>query len=156
MADNYIAKKKFDEGVAAYLKGEFKSSIKLLSKALRHDPEFALAYLIRGAASLKLDDVKKAISDLDRAVQIDPDFAHAFHLRGLAYEKAGNAANAYCDFDRAMEIDPDLSAAYRGRDCIMDRPVEDCSEIEEFDMTDHLAALRVAQFIGDGMSRSSN
>jgi hypothetical protein len=54
MADNYIAKKKFDEGVAAYLKGEFKSSIKLLSKALRHDPEFALAYLIRGAAYLKL------------------------------------------------------------------------------------------------------
>ena len=37
MSENYMAKKLFDEGAAAYLKQDYHTSIKLFTQALKHD-----------------------------------------------------------------------------------------------------------------------
>ena len=154
MSDSYQATKKFDEGVAAYLKGDFKASIKLFSKAIDSDPKFALVHSSRGAAYMKSGKIKKAISDFDRSLELNPNDARTFHLRGLAHEKAGELALAYRDFDRAIEIDPDLVAAYRGRNCVMDKTVADCWHLEEdYEMADHLAAMRVSRLADHSVSR---
>jgi lipoprotein NlpI len=58
-------------------------------------------------------------------------------------------ASAYRNFDRALEVDPDLAVAYRKRDCVLDRRVNDCIEVEDLEMADHLAAMRVALFTPD-------
>ena len=149
MSDNYMAIKMFDEGIAAYLRGDFKASIKIFTQALNHDSKFALAYSSRGAAHLKSGHTRKAISDFNRAIRLNPNYARAHHLRGLAYERMGNFAGAYLNFDRALEIDPDLAVAYRKRDCVLDKSVDDCIEIEDLEMADHLAAMRVALFSTD-------
>jgi tetratricopeptide (TPR) repeat protein len=149
MSDNYTAVKMFDEGVAAYLRGDFKASINLFSQALNHDSKFALAYSSRGAAHLKSGKIKKAVSDFNRAIRLNPDYARAYHLLGLAYEQMGDFAGAYRNFDRALEIDPDLAVAYRKRDCVLDRTLDDCIEIEDWEMADHLEAMRVALFSAD-------
>ena len=146
MSDNYTAVKMFDEGVAAYLRGDFKASINLFSQALKHDSKFALAYSSRGAAHLKSGKIKKAVSDFKRAIRLKPDYARAYHLLGLAYEQMGDFSGAYRNFDRALEIDPDLTAAYRKRDCVLDKTLDDCIEIEDWEMADHLEAMRVALF----------
>ena len=146
MSDNYTAVKMFDEGVAAYLRGDFKASINLFSQALKHDSKFALAYSSRGAAHLKSGKIKKAVSDFKRAIRLKPGYARAYHLLGLAYEQMGDLAGAYRNFDRALEIDPDLTAAYRKRDCVLDKTLDDCIEIEDWEMADHLEAMRVALF----------
>jgi tetratricopeptide (TPR) repeat protein len=156
MSDNYLAIKRFDEGVAAYLRGDYGSSIKLFSKALKHDSKFTMAYSSRGTARLKSGHIQKAISDFNRAVRLSPNNARAYHLRGLAFERKGDAARAYRDFDRAIEIDPDLSAAYRSRDCVMDNTVADCSQIEDYEMADYLAAMRVAHLAGDYLSGNTS
>jgi tetratricopeptide (TPR) repeat protein len=144
-----MAIKLFDDGAAAYLKSDFKASIKLFSRALKHDRKFALVYSSRGAAYLKTNKIKKALSDLTRAIKLDPGYARAYHLRGLAYEKGGEIARAYRDFDRAIEIDPDLSAAYRSRDSVLAKKVDDRGEMEDLEMADHLASMRVALFSGE-------
>ncbi len=149
MSANYNAQKMFDEGVAAYLRDDLEASVKAFSGALRHDAKFALAYASRGAAYLKSDRIKRAISDFNRAVRLDPGYARAYHLRGLAYEETGDLAAAYRDFDRAIELDPDLATAYRCRESVLDKSVDDCRQIAEAEMADHLAALRVAQLAGD-------
>ena len=146
MPDNYMAVKMFDEGVAAYLRGDFKASINLFSQALKHDSKFALAYSSRGAAHLKSGKIKKAVSDFKRAIRLKPGYARAYHLLGLAYEQMGDFSGAYRNFDRALEIDPDLTAAYRKRDCVLDKTLDDCIEIEDWEMADHLEAMRVALF----------
>ena len=74
---------------------------------------------------------------------------------GLAYEKMGDFACAYQDFDRAVEINPDLTVAYRSRACITNKSVNDCMEIEDLEMADHLAAMRVAQLSGGSFYRNS-
>ena len=88
MSENILAIKLFNDGVAAFLRNEFKASIKYFSQALKHDRNFSLVYSSRGAAQLKINKIEKAISDFTRAIRLDPSYARAFHLRGLAYEKA--------------------------------------------------------------------
>lgn len=149
MSDNYTAIKRFDEGIAAYLRGNYKDSIKLFTRALKHDARFALAYSSRGAAHLKSGRFKKAVSDFNRAIRLNPSYARAYHLRGLAHEQIGNFAGAYRDYDRALEIDPDLAAAYHKRDGVLDRNIDECIEIDDLELADHLAAMRVALFSTD-------
>jgi tetratricopeptide (TPR) repeat protein len=146
MSANILAIKIFDEGIAAYLRGDFKGSIKKFTRALDHDSKFALAYSSRGAARLKSGQTRKAITDLNRAIRLNPDYARAHHLRGLAFEQLGDFAGAYRNFDRALEIDPDLAVAYHKRNCVLDRQVDDCIDIDDLEMADHLAAMRVALF----------
>ncbi len=149
MSENYMAKKLFDEGAAAYLKKDYKKSIKLFTQALKNDGKFALVYSSRGTAYLKVSNLKKAISDFSRAVRLNPKYARAYHLRGLAYEKMGAFAAAFRDFDRAIEIDPDLVAAYRSRDSVLDNTIDDRLQMQDAEIADHLAAMRIAQFSGD-------
>ena len=144
MSYNLTAIKMFDEGVAAYLRRDYRHSIKKFTQALHHDTRFALAYSSRGAAHLKAGHPQKAIYDFNRAIRLNPDYARAHHLRGLACEQKGDFASAYRNFDRALEIDPDLVVAYRKRDCVLDRRVDDCIEVDDLEMADHLAAMRVA------------
>jgi len=39
--------------------------------------------------------------------------------------------------------------AYRKRDCVLDKRLDDCIEVEDLEMADHLAAMRVALFTPD-------
>jgi tetratricopeptide (TPR) repeat protein len=149
MSENIVAIKLFDDGVVAYLRSDFKASIKHFSRALKHDRKFALVYSSRGAAYLKINQINRAISDFTRAIRLDPAYARALHLRGLAHEKAGEIARAYRDFDRAIEIDPDLAAAYRSRDSVLDKEVDDRRDFEDFEMAEHLKAMTVALFSGE-------
>lgn len=153
MSENYMAKKLFDEGAAAYLKEDYKTSIKVFTQAVKNDRKYALVYSSRGTAYLKLNKLKRAISDFSRAIRLDPKYARAYHLRGLAYEKMGDFAPAFRDFDQAIEIDPDLATAYRSRDSVLDKTIEDRLQMEDGDIADHLAAMRVAQFSGDKILR---
>ena len=149
MSEKILAIKMFDEGIAAYLRNDFRDSIKKFTRALDHDSKFALAYSSRGAARLKSGHIRKAITDFNRAIRLNPAYARAHHLRGLAFEQLGDFAGAYSNFDRALEIDPDLAVAYRKRDCVLDKSVDDGIEIEDLEMADHLAAMRVALFSTD-------
>lgn len=154
MPKNYMAQKLFDAGAAAYLKNDFKTSVKLFSQALKHDRKSALVYSTRGTAYLKLDKIEKALADFSRAIRLNPNYARAYHLRGLAYEKIGDSALAFRDFDQALEIDPDFTAAYRSRDFVLDKSIDGRMQIEDGEITDHLAAMRVEQFTGYEIPRS--
>ena len=149
MSKTYMAQKLFDEGAAAYLKEDYKTSLKLFTQALKHDRKSALVYSSRGTAYLKLNKFKKAISDFSHAIRLNPKYASAYHLRGLAYEKMNDFAPAFRDFDQALEIDPDLSAAYRSRDSVLDKTIGERLQMEDAEIADHLAAMRVAQFSGN-------
>ena len=153
MSEDYMEKKLFDEGAAAYLKEDYKTSIKLFTQALKLDRKSEVVYFSRGTAYLKLNKFKKAISDFAGAIRLNPKYARAYHMRGLAYEMMGDFAPAFRDFDQALEIDPDLATAYRSRDSVLDKTIEDRLQMEDGDIADHLAAMRVAQFSGDKILR---
>ena len=146
MANKYAARKMFDEGVAAYVKKDFKASRDLFSRAIKYDSSLALFFVCRAAASLKLARARDAIDDFDRAIALEPTYARAYHLRGLAYEKCGEFARAFQDFDRSLEIDPEYSAAYHSRKSMLSKPKQSDSSHEEFEMVNHLMAMRLTDF----------
>ena len=130
MSDNFMAKKLFDEGAAAYLRKDYKKCVMLFTQALKKDRKFALVYSSRGTAYLKLNQLKKAIADFSCAIRLNPEYARTYHLRGLAYERMGDFAPAFRDFDQAIELDPDLAAAYRSRDSVLDKSIDDQLQME--------------------------
>ncbi len=146
MANKYAARKMFDEGVAAYVKKDYKKSVDLFGRAITYDPTLALFYVSRGAARLKLAGARDARDDFDRAIGLDPRYARAYHLRGLANEQLGEFARAFQDFDRALEIDPEYGAAYHSRESMLSNPEQPNLAYEEFEITNHLMAMRLTQF----------
>ena len=146
MANKYAARKMFDEGVAAYIKGDFKKSIDLLSRAIEYDSSLALFYVSRGSARLKLQKAREAISDFNRAINLDAGYVRAYHLRGLAYEKLGEIARAFQDFDRALEIDPEYGAAYHSLETMLSNSKKSDPGFEDFEMVNHLMAMRLKHF----------
>lgn len=146
MANKYAARKMFDEGVAAYVKKDFKASLDLFSRAIKYDPTLALFFVCRGAASLELGRSRDAIGDFNQAIELDATYARAFHLRGLAYEKLGELAQAFRDFDRSLEIDPEYGAAYHSRDSVLSNPKKPSFAFQDFEIVNHLMAMRLTQF----------
>jgi len=146
MANKYAARKRFDEGVAAYAKKDFKTSLDLFSRAIKYDSTLALFFVCRGAASLKLGRAREAIGDFDQAIKMEATYARAFHLRGLAYEKLGELALAFQDFDRSLEIDPEYSAAYHSRDSVLSNPKKPTLAFQDFEIVNHLMAMRLTHF----------
>ena len=146
VANKYAARKKFDEGVAAYIKNDFKTSVDLFSQAIEHDPTLALFFVCRGAARLKLGRARDAIGDFNQAIHLKSEYARAYHLRGLAYEKLGQHARAFQDFDRSLEIDPEYVAAYHSRNSVVSNPKKPALTFKDFEMADHLMALRLTSF----------
>lgn len=146
MANKYAARKMFDEGVAAYVKKKYRKSHDSFTRAIKYDPGVALFHVSRGAVRLKLDSARDARDDFDRAIELDSEYVRAYHLRGIANEQLGEFARAFQDFDRALELDPEYGAAYRSRELMLsssDRPNLDC---EEFEITNHLMAMRLTEF----------
>jgi tetratricopeptide (TPR) repeat protein len=146
VSKKYAARKMFDEGVAAYIKKDFKKSVDLFGRAIKYDPTLALFYVSRGAARLKLAKAHDARDDFDRAVALDAGYARAYHLRGIAHEQMGDFARAFQDFDRALEIDPEYGAAYPSRESMLSNPKQPNPALEEFEMTNHLMAMRLIDF----------
>lgn len=136
----------FDEGVAAYIKKDFKTSVDLFSRAIKYDPSLALFFVCRGAASLKLGRAHDAIGDFNLAIKLKSTYARAYHLRGFAYEKLGQHARAFQDFDRSLEIDPEYIAAYKSRDSVLSNPKQPDLAFKDFEIVDHLMAMRLTDF----------
>lgn len=89
MSQNYMAKKLFDEGAAAYLKQDYDTSIKLFTQALKNDRKYALVYSGRGTAYLKLKKFKKSDIRLYPCDSIKPDIRTRLSLARLGLRKDG-------------------------------------------------------------------
>lgn len=105
----------FKRGIDAYVNNAFGESVEEFTRAIEIDPEFALGYVSRGAALMKMDRIEESIEDFDHAVELDPDYSKSYHLRGLARLQAGNREGALKDFDNAIDLDSDYGPAYYSR-----------------------------------------
>jgi tetratricopeptide (TPR) repeat protein len=121
------AEKLYQEGKAAFDKGEWRASIAPFDKALLLNPRHALAYNYRGAAyrhlgsssnslEIFLKNNDAAIRDFSRAIVADPTWWGAYNNRGVSYDKRAEleplrdnrrkwVALALADYTRALELD---------------------------------------------------
>lgn len=111
-------------GVDFCAQEQYEKALHEFNKALRLDPNYALAYKNRAVTFLRIGAAmpgrsrpyfQQALYDYGAALQLDPKDADAYRERGLVHAKMGDADKAIADYTQAIKINPNHADAYRGR-----------------------------------------
>ena len=90
-------------------------AIEDFNKAIRINPNYAMAYNNRGNAYAKKGDFDRAIIDYTKAIQLNPDSADAYYNRGNAYYNKGDFNRAIADYTKTIQLNPDYADDYNNR-----------------------------------------
>ena len=121
--------------------GDVEGALRELDEAIRLDPSFAEARLLRGVIGIDREDLAGALADLDEAIRLGPSEARAHHNRGYALELAGRTDDAIAAYERAIELDPDYARARNALDELRTRALADPAR-KKFDQEDYAGAAR--------------
>jgi tetratricopeptide (TPR) repeat protein len=82
--------------------GRIDRAIAVLTKTIRHSPQFWQAFQHRGELYLQQDGaVPQALEDFSAAIKLAPEEPHLYLLRGHAHRLLGDEASCQRDFDQA-------------------------------------------------------
>jgi tetratricopeptide (TPR) repeat protein len=91
-------------------------AIQEFTTAIARNPNYAIAYFMRGITYSQLGNFPMSLSDYDKAIAYNPKNLYAYNLRGvLKYEQMNDPQGALGDYDRAIAINPNFSYAYGNR-----------------------------------------
>jgi hypothetical protein len=93
----------FEKGVNATNLDE---QLRLFSRAIQLEPDFAEALNNRGAVRAGKGDLAGALEDLNEAIRLLPDDPTAFSNRGNVRKRMGDLKPAIADYNKAIRIDP--------------------------------------------------
>lgn len=100
--NNNRAKRAFEEAIQKYNLRDIDGAVEAFNAAVRHDPYFIEAYIVKGEMLQTADRHKGAVEAYEMAIQIDPDFfpntmyylAQSYYATG-AYENAGRTLDQF-------------------------------------------------------------
>jgi tetratricopeptide (TPR) repeat protein len=91
-------------------------AIKELDKAIRLDPQNAIAFSTRGAVWFRKKQYDRAITDLDEAIRLEPDKpSSGYYIRGAAWYMKKEYAKGVEDLDRAIGLNANETEALNSR-----------------------------------------
>jgi len=105
----------FSKAWLVSLRGCNQEAVRLYTKAIEIDPNFADAYFNRGLAYADMQNYTQAIKDYTKAIEINPDYAEAYYNRGNTYAQIKEHSLAISDLTKAIEINPNYAEAYNNR-----------------------------------------
>ena len=103
------------QGEEAFRVGDFDTTVRCCTDAIRLNPDFAAAYYYRGLAYGRKGNFDKAITNYSETIRLKPDFDEAYYGRGIAYKEKGSYGKAIADYTKVIRLKPDCIAAYYGR-----------------------------------------
>lgn len=106
---NYIA-----EGNQEVTKRNIEAAIEKFSQAIKADPKFHDAYVLRGSVYRDTGRLDKAIEDYTAALDIGPNY-DAYFNRAIAYTDMGDASSSIKDYTSAIKIDSKQVYAFNNR-----------------------------------------
>lgn len=98
-----------------YTLQQTEAALEDLTRAIKLDPTYALAFHNRGIVFSNLQSTQAAIEDFTKALEINPSYAPAYYNRGVNRSKKHETAQALDDFTRSIELDPNFAPAYYNR-----------------------------------------
>lgn len=86
---------------------DFDKTFQYVNEALRINPRYRDAYVLKGSTYRQLGNMKLAISSYETAIQQDPEFFEAYFLLGQIYQSDNNPLCVEY-FATALELRPDI------------------------------------------------
>jgi tetratricopeptide (TPR) repeat protein len=99
-------------GLVAYREKKFDEAERLLTTAVRAQPEAALGWLVLGVITYEQDKLDRALAALSQAVLLAPKDARAHHYLGVTIGKKGWYSGAEDEMRKALELDPNYAEAH--------------------------------------------
>ncbi|WP_291860514.1 caspase family protein [Bradyrhizobium sp.] len=96
-------------------KGGFENALSDLAEALRINPNFANAHIMRGLVWWKLRRLDDALADYARAIELNPKSSLVYNNRGLIWLDKGEIDRAIADSDTAIRLEPKNGSLYNTR-----------------------------------------
>ena len=96
-------------------KKELQDYRRAVDEAIRHNPNYEMAYVDLGVSYFNSKDYQSAIASFDKAIRFDPNNARAYVHRGYIYHLSKNYESAIADYDKAIELQPNYANAYYNR-----------------------------------------
>jgi tetratricopeptide (TPR) repeat protein len=113
---------------------EYGKAVEHYDEAIKLDPKYGDAFLMRGFAWFQQGEMDKAFRDYNEALKLNPKNKRAFFWRGIAWFQKGDYDKAVKDYDDAIKLDPAYWLALSHRGCAWlwkgeyDKAVKDCDE----------------------------
>ena len=98
-----------------YLQKKYELALADFNKAMKLNPNYALAYFGRGELYYYQKKYELALADFNQAIELDSKLAMAYSNRGVLYQDQKKYELALADFNKAIELDSKLAMAYNNR-----------------------------------------
>ncbi|GBD52823.1 tetratricopeptide repeat protein [Microcystis aeruginosa NIES-298] len=98
-----------------YLQKKYELALDDFNKAMKLNPNYALAYSGRGELYYYQKKYDLALADFNKAIEINSDYAEAYVNRGFIYYNQQKYDLALSDWNKAIEINPNYANAYYNR-----------------------------------------
>ena len=102
-------------GAVSLKSGRSEQAVKLMTEAVRADPQNASGYINLGEVYRGLGRFDRAVAAYRQASKVDPKRAQAHCGLGTALAAQGRPEAALDAFKRALEVEPGLAAAHYGK-----------------------------------------
>jgi Flp pilus assembly protein TadD len=98
-----------EEGLKQAQAGKLAEGAELFSKAVKANPNNAVAWNNLGLALRKMGNTQEAVKAYRRAIKAQTGFALAYKNLGIALEQAADKAGAVQAYQKYLELDPAAS-----------------------------------------------
>jgi len=107
-------------GVIAGNRGEYDLADRLISQAIRNDPDHRpMLHFNLGLALYAGGRLKGALASFDQAIRLAPDFSEAYLRRGATLREMGNLEGALFAYDQVIRLQPGHAEAYNNRGIVL-------------------------------------
>jgi tetratricopeptide (TPR) repeat protein len=90
----------------------YKEAYSEVNDVLRHNHNYADAYMLRGILRARQGNYEGAVHDFNKCIKLNPNSSKAYYNRGLAHAYLDEVKQAIADFTKATEMDEKYSIAW--------------------------------------------
>jgi tetratricopeptide (TPR) repeat protein len=91
-------------------------AIREFSQAIRLNPRYTIAYIMRASVSEQIKQYSQALDDFNKALLLDPQNAYIYYMRGrLKHLRLDDQTGALTDFKKAVYIDHRYTSGWYSR-----------------------------------------
>ena len=145
----------FTQALTQYKAGNLELAANELGIAIRINPNYAAAYVLRGDIYISLSQFQRALNDYNQAITIYPQNAEVWWRRGNMYFKLGETQAAIAEFNQGLKFNPKFAELYNSRGLARFHSGDESGALKDYDQAIKLKPTLAEAYCHRGMLRYS-